>query len=146
MIFQVRLGDELQPTLDIASVQYWWLARMHRPLRCTSQARNQHPPPTKLLTLKCKLNLHHCSSIVLPLKTESVPRPRSPPDNRPDEPPPRAAQAGAGQCGCKQCKGAGVEQYMEGGHWCNDAWRPAAARACSRRGRTRAETGLLSQR
>ena len=28
-------------------------------------------------------------------------------------------QTGAGHC---QCKGGGVEQYMEGGHWWNDAW------------------------
>jgi hypothetical protein len=51
------------------------------------------------------------------------------PDDKPDEPPPpppppppaagQAAQAGAGHC---QCKGPGVEQYMEGGHWWNDAW------------------------
>ena len=31
------------------------------------------PPPSKLLTLKYKLNLHHCSWLVLPPKTESVP-------------------------------------------------------------------------
>lgn len=34
----------------------------------------------------------------------------------------QAAQAGAGHCGCQTCKGSGVEQYMEGGHWWNDAW------------------------
>jgi hypothetical protein len=37
----------------------------------------------------------------------------------PEEQAPGAAQAGAGHC---QCKGPGVEQYMEGGHWWNDAW------------------------
>ena len=47
--FPNRMGDELQPTSDIASVQCWRLARKRStPPRCTSWARNQHPPPSKL--------------------------------------------------------------------------------------------------
>jgi hypothetical protein len=31
-------------------------------------------------------------------------------------------QKGSGHKSSCQCKGSGVEQYMEGGHWWNDAW------------------------